>query len=155
MVTGNHHHANAGGAAFRHSLLCLGARRVIHPRQTDKHKIVLHGVRSEFGGRSVVQVAIGRAKHAQGLLRHCGVLRHDVLAVLVRHGADPAAGVEVCAALQEHVGRTVDEGAELPVQHFSNHRAAFAVGVERYLVMRRQLLLDALLLPTGFRTGGK
>jgi hypothetical protein len=59
------------------------------------------------------------------------------------------------AALQQHIGRTVDEGAELPVRHLANHRAAFAVGVERYFVMLRQFLLDALAVASGFATGGK
>ena len=54
---------------------------------------------------------------------------------------------------EQHVGRAVDEGAELPVRHQANHRAAFAVGVERDFVMLRQFLLDALLVAAGFVAG--
>jgi len=137
VVTRNHHHANAGGATFCDGLLGLLTRRIMHSRQTHEHEVVLHGVRGEVGGGGIVEVAPSRAEHAQGLLRHGRVLRLDVLAILVRHGADAGAGVEVCAMLQQHVGRTVNEGAELPVRHLANHRAAFAVGVERDLVMLR------------------
>jgi hypothetical protein len=89
MVTGDHHHANASGATFCNGVFGLLTRRIIHSRQTNEHKVALHGVRREVGGRGVVQVAIGRAEHAQGLLRHRGILRHDVLAIIVRQGRTP------------------------------------------------------------------
>ena len=50
MLTGNHHHANAGIAAFLYSLPCLNARRIIHVRQTDEYEIPLHRIRGEVGG---------------------------------------------------------------------------------------------------------
>ena len=73
----------------------------------------------------------------------------------VRQGADPGAGVKAGAALQQHAGRTVDEGAELSVRHPANDRAPFAVGVERDFVLLRQFLLDALPVAAGFGTGRK
>ena len=113
VVSGNHHHANAGRATFCDGLFGLLTRRIMHSRQTNEHKIVRHRLSREIGRSGFIQIAERRAEHTQGLLRHRGVLCLDVLAILVRHGADPGAGVEVCAVLQQHVGRTVDEGAGL------------------------------------------
>ena len=99
MIAGDHHDSNAGRTASGDRFLGFLPRRIIHSRQPNEHEIVLDVLSGEVGGRSVVQVAIGRAEHAQGLLRHRGVVRYDLSAILVRHGADAGAGVEFGAAL--------------------------------------------------------
>ncbi len=155
MVTGDHDHANAGGATLGHGVLGLLARRVIHAGQTDKHQVTLDRLGGEFGGWGVVQVAIGRSEHPQGLLCHCGVLRLNTPAILVRHGPDSGTGGDLRAELQQHIGRTVDQGAEPAIPHPANHRVPFAVGVERNGMVLGQIRLDLLAVAAGLSPGRK
>ena len=85
-------------------------------------------------------------------LRHRGVLRQNALAVRVGHRADPGAGVEAGTEFQQHVGRTIDMGAQAAAGHSADNRAPFALGVEGYFVMLRQLLVKFGPLAAGLRT---
>ena len=155
MVAGNHHHADAGRAAFGDGFLRFSAGRVIHAGQADEHQVMFDFLSSEFGGRTFVQVTISRTEHAQSLLRHRAVLRGDALPVVRRHGAHFRTRENLRAAREEHVGCAVDEGAQPAVGHPANDRAALAVGVEWDFVMLRQLLFDAFLVAARFVSAGE
>ena len=130
-------------------------RRVIHAGEANEHKVALDFLGSQARRRVCIQVSIGGAKHAQGLLRHRAVLGRDALPIVLRHGTRLGARVYVGATRQQQVRRAIDEGSQPPVGHPAHHRAPLAVRVERDFVVLRQLALDALFVAASFEAAGE
>ena len=70
-------------------------------------------------------------------------------------GRTSGAQVNLRAAREQQVGCAVAERTQPAVGQPANHRAAFAVGVERDFVMLGQFLLEAFLIPAGFMSAGE
>ena len=87
VVAGDHHRADARGAALGHGGLDLRADGVDHARQTDEAEVLLQVLRLLPVGQCVVQ-ALRRRKDPQGLVGHGLVLRQNGGALFLSQGQD-------------------------------------------------------------------
>ena len=122
VVAGDHAHLDAGAVALGDGVFGLGARRIDdadhgHQRQVgdqlDQVGLGVEGCR--------VEVAAGHHHHTFARGCHTIVLGDRQIAGLVGHGRVRSfRHPEVAAAVDQHVGRALDEG--------SHHRLALLVG---------------------------
>lgn len=147
MVAGDHHGADARAAALADGVLHLGADGVDHPGKADEAELLLETFGLHILRQAAGPEALRRREHAQRLIRHGVVLREDLGALFLRHGADPPVLDEGRTAAQHFIGRALrilDEAAVRAVD--GGHH--LARGVERGL--RRaglQRLETALIAP--------
>ena len=103
VVAGDHHRADARGAALGHGGLDLRADGVDHARQTDEAEVLLQVLRLLPVGQCVVQ-ALRRRKDPQGLVGHGFVLRQNGGALFLSQGQDLPA-FRIAGAPAQHLVR--------------------------------------------------
>ena len=127
VIAGDHLHADAGGVAVRDRLDRLGPRRVEDAPQPEELEPL------EVVGRDLVGVGVDRPaggrQHAQPLAAEVVDRRlpaHDV------EGLGPGGAALRLRALQQPVGRALDEDRARPVRSLVERRHELVRGVERH-----------------------
>ena len=124
VVAGDHHRADACGAALGHGVLHLRPHGVDHTGKADEAQLLLQRLRRQILGQTVVP-PFRRRQHPQRLVGHGLVVRQNGGTLFLRHGQHRAALRIVGAAAQHLVRRTlgvldeaavraVDSGHHLP-----------------------------------------
>ena len=138
MVARDHHGANTGIVGLADGVGDLGADRVNHAGQAAEDQVMLERSGTAVGGNLGVGAARQR-QHAQGLVGHGFVGRHELGTTLLGQGDDLIALVDVGAQADHHVGRALGVLLILAVQGLDDHGHHLTTRVERGLAHTRML----------------
>ena len=138
VVARNHDSADAGVVRLADSVGHLGTDRVDHAGQAAENQVMLERSGAAVGGNLSVGAARQR-QHAQGLVGHGLVGRHELGAALLSQRNDLLAVIDVGAQANHHVGRALGVLLVLAVQGLDDHGHHLTARVERGLAHARVL----------------